>query len=322
MSTNIIFELSIHLDSRIFSEIFRHVSDELKQMSDSGDEFIDTSKISKGMLVRYRDSAYKKKITLIIDAMKMIGQSEMDSEKLKRKLIERIAKYFDHRFTIEDFVLSRVAIITDIDVGGRDEVKSYIGVLKRIRQVKGYSPTYYNMIPDSIGICLKGNSNGVEFMIYDLERCLSEIGANSVEYRGTLRSEVHITKRKAIAHLTGSSDTALQLSRIVENAGGVFLEVFSRIVPCGDYYEKNQACELVRRKVKDKRLSRLMLKLIDLIPEKKSLLLAQKALNSRKVDDVMEEFATIGVSPVTISKRCSTINLPNLYNLVIDSFIK
>ena len=79
----------------------------------------------------------------------------------------------------------------------------------------------------------------------------------------------------------------------------------------GDYYKKNQACELVRQKVKDKRLSRLMLKLIDLIPEKKSLLLAQKALNSRKVYDVMEGFAKIGVSPVTISKRCSTINLPN-----------
>lgn len=320
MSTNIIFELSIHLDSRIFSEIFRHVSDKLKQMSDSGDEFIDTSKISKGMLVRYRDSAYKKKITLIIDAIKMIGQSEMDSEKLKRKLSERIAKYFGHRFTIENFVLSRVAIITDIDVGGRDEVTSYIGVLKRIRQVKGYSPTYCNMIPDSIGLCLRGNSNGVEFMIYDLERCLSEISANSVEYRGTLRSEVHITKQKAIAHLTSSSDTVLQLSRMVENAGGIFLEVFSRIVPCGDYYKKKQACELVRQKVKDKRLSRLMLKLIDLIPEKKSMLLAQKALNSRKVDDVMGEFAKIGVSPVTISKRSNCANLNDILSLIQQLF--
>lgn len=319
MSTNIIFELSIHLDSRIFSEIFLHVSDELKQMS-GGDEFIDTSKISKGMLIRYRNSAYKKKITLIIDAINMIGQSEMDSEKLKRKLSERIAKYFDHRFTIDDFVLSRVAIITDIDVGGRDEVTSYIGVLKRIRQVKGYSPTYYNMIPDSIGLCLRGNSNGVEFMIYDLERCLSEIGANSVEYRGTLRAEVHITKQKTITHLTDTSDTALQLSRIVGNASGVFLEVFSRIVPYGDYYKKKQACELVRQKVKDKRLSRLMLKLIDLIPEKKSLLLAQKALNSRKVDDVMGEFARIGVSPVTISKRCNCANLNDILSLIQQLF--
>ena len=43
--------------------------------------------------------------------------------------------------------------------------------------------------------------------------------------------------------------------------------------------------------------------MIDLIPEKKSLFLAQKALNSRKVDDVMEGFAKIGVSPVTICKR-------------------
>lgn len=46
-----------------------------------------------------------------------------------------------------------------------------------------------------------------------------------------------------------------------------------------------------------------MLYLIDLIPEKRSLWLAQKALQYRKIDEVMDAFAKIGLSPVTISKR-------------------
>lgn len=317
MCTNIIFELSMHLDSRAFSEIIRHVSDDLEQISDSDDEFLDTSMISKGMLVRYRDSLYKKKITLIIDVHMLIGQSDMDSDKLNRKIKKRIAKYFDNEFTIEDFFLSRAAIITDINVGGRDMVSSYLGVLKRIRQVKGYSPTYYDRIPDSKGLCLKGNSNGVEFTIYDLEHCFSKVSKFSEQYKGILRSEVHLVKQKAISQITGTSDTTLQIGCIAENAGGIFLEVFSHIVPYGDFYKKKEACDLVRRKVTDARLSRLMLKLIALIPEKKSLLLAQKALNSRRVDEVMEEFARIGVSPVTISKRCCNNELLSIYDFLI-----
>lgn len=317
MCTNIIFELSMHLDSREFSEIIRYASDDLKQISDSDDEFIDTSMISKGMLVRYRDSLYKKKITLIIDVRNIIGQSDMDSDKLNRKICKRIAKYFDNRFTIEDFSLSHATIINDFNVGGRNMVSSYLGVLKRIRQVKGYSPTYYDKIPDSKGLCLKGNSNGVEFIIYDLEHCLSKLSKCPEQYIGILRSEVHLVKQKAISQITGTSDTTLQIDCIAENAGGIFLEVFSHIVPYGDFYKKKEACDLVRRKVTDARLSRLMLKLIALIPEKKSLLLAQKALNSRRVDEVMEEFARIGVSPVTISKRCCNNELLSIYDFII-----
>lgn len=55
-----------------------------------------------------------------------------------------------------------------------------------------------------------------------------------------------------------------------------------------------------------------MLRLISLIPEKKSLLLAQKALNCRDIDEVMREFERINVSPVTISKRSSVRMLEGL----------
>ena len=57
-----------------------------------------------------------------------------------------------------------------------------------------------------------------------------------------------------------------------------------------------------------------MLWLIGLVPEKKSLLLAQKALNYRRIDKVMKAFFDIELAPVTISKRQDVKKLDNLYN--------
>jgi hypothetical protein len=56
-----------------------------------------------------------------------------------------------------------------------------------------------------------------------------------------------------------------------------------------------------------------MLRLIELVPEKKSLVLAQKALNYRRVDRVMDMFRAIDLSPVTISKRHEVKMLDSLY---------
>jgi hypothetical protein len=57
-----------------------------------------------------------------------------------------------------------------------------------------------------------------------------------------------------------------------------------------------------------------MLRLLDLIPEKKSLLLAQKVLNYRRIDKVMKAFFDIEVAPITISKRHDIKKLDNIYN--------
>ena len=81
------------------------------------------------------------------------------------------------------------------------------------------------------------------------------------------------------------------------------MDVFTRIIPPGDMYKKDKAADIIRSKVKDSKMRRRMLCLLALIPEKKSLLLAQKAMNCRNVEKVMEAFARINLSPVTIGKR-------------------
>ncbi len=61
-------------------------------------------------------------------------------------------------------------------------------------------------------------------------------------------------------------------------------------------------------------MRRRMLRLLTLIPEKKSLHLAQKAMNCRDTEKVMMAFTKINLSPVTISKRHEVKHLENVYS--------
>ena len=92
------------------------------------------------------------------------------------------------------------------------------------------------------------------------------------------------------------------------------MNTFVQIVPYGDFYKKKDADDIVRQKVSDLPLRRKMLRLIGLIPEKKSLLLAQKAMSYREPNKLLITFADIGVSPITISKRMDVKYLPSLYS--------
>lgn len=92
------------------------------------------------------------------------------------------------------------------------------------------------------------------------------------------------------------------------------MDTFARVVPYGDFRKKEAAVEIIRREVEDSVMRRKMLRLVALIPEKKSLRLAQRAMNCRDVEKVMETFAKINLSPVTISKRHDVKHLENLYS--------
>lgn len=61
-----------------------------------------------------------------------------------------------------------------------------------------------------------------------------------------------------------------------------------------------------------------MLHLVELIPQKKSLYLAQKAMECRNIEKVMKEFAKINLSPITISKRQDIKWLKNIYEYLVE----
>jgi hypothetical protein len=316
------FELSLTLDAEKFNKLFARAYGKTEPLDN--DEYVDHSLYSKGITVTYRDSQYKKKVKLNVNSAGVLDSDEPDPSRFIRKLEKRIDDYFGSRYRLNDFTLTGLHLSTDIDVHGRDNAAAYIKVLQRVGKVKGFSPSKDNWLGDDIEFSLCGNSNGIDFSVYDLAGLLREyaketdanrkqLNSTAKKSEGILRAEVHLTEAKAIHAYTIGIDTSGQISDLSGNSEKIFLDVFTRIVPFGDFYKKEKVVELIRAKVSDIRLRRRCLRLLELIPEKRSLLLAQKALRYRSIDDVMEAFADIEVSPVTIGKRHDVKKLDNIY---------
>ena len=328
MYINEIFELSMILDHERFHKVFKHIHSKNGYMEKKEDEYIDLSLEEKGITVIYRNSPYKKKIKLIANIGRLLNGCESDSNRIVRKLNKRIGEYFDFMYKLDDFILSGMRLVTDINVGSHENIQAYLKVFRRIGRVKGFSPVSYECFEDVDSFCLDGNSNGVEFMIYDLagsyRKQLNEgdIGRKRFkelikESEGILRTEVRLAKTKAVRVYAGEEDIFGQIINLSEKRKDIFLEIFVRIIPFGDFYKKGKAEEIIWREIKDARLRRRMLRLVELIPEKKSLYLAQKAMEYRNMEKVMEAFAKINLSAVTISRRHGVKYLKNVYAYIV-----
>lgn len=308
MVINQLMELSMIVDTAPFHRIFNAKTSYLKELDD---EYLDTSLAAKGITVIYRDSRYKKRVRILVNAG-MVVDHPSNTDKLLRKLGKRISEYFDHKYKLDDFTLSGVTLTLDIAIGSRERVFDYLKVLQRVGKVKGFSPVSYNCFDSKASFCLSGNSNAIDFLLYDLEQSLTDqlqdsgmghkkIKSVSSHTQGILRAEVKLTKPKAVRVYTNAEDTAGQIVELMKDRQQIFLDTFARIVPFGAFYTMTPAVEIVRSEVKDSTMRRKMLRLLTLIPEKRSLHLAQKAANCRDIDKVMEAFARIDLSPVTIA---------------------
>lgn len=328
MYINCVVELTMMVDNDKFHALLSRVHKQVEELDDH--KFLDQTMSSKGLMVIYHDQQYKKKVKLTINPSIMLNGRELNSDKLIPKIERCVRDYFGFKYTLDDFNLKRMIFMADIDVSSREKVSAYIKVLQRIGKVKGFLPLSYDCLDADTGFCLEGNSNGIQFLIYDLKGLLTDQfrknGTNHKKLKsiienseGVLRAEVRLTQPKSVRAYTNKTDTSKQLAVSLKNSREIFLSTFVRVVPFGAFYKKDMAIEIIQREVKNMTIRRRMLQLVALVPEKKSLLLAQKALNYRRIDDVMETFAKINVSPITISKRHDVKNLKCLYSYLDDN---
>ena len=324
MNLNQILELSMVLDNEHFQRVFFRLYKGEGYIVESREEYIDQSLSSKGITVIYRDSQYKKKIRLIVNTYLLVDDVS-DIDRLIRKLDKRITEYFNGKYRIDDFVLSEINFVADMDVGTRANAMAYLKVLHRIGRVKGFLPTRYECFDDNASFCLSGNSNGIEFLLYDLERAfMRQLKNANAEWKklkpikGILRAEVRLMKPKAVRSYTDADDAFGQIADLLKDSRNIFWDTFTQIIPFGDFYKKDKAVEIIRKEVADSIMRRKMLRLLVLIPEKKSLHLAQKAMNCRNLEKIMDSFAKINLSPVTISKRQDVKYMENLYVYLLD----
>lgn len=320
MNLNQILELSMVLDNEHFQKVFARSYNGEDYIDEDSGEYMDRSLSGKGITVIYRDSQYKKKIRLIVNAYLLVDDVS-DMDKLIRKLNKRIVEYFNGKYRIDDFVLSGINFVADMDVGTRANAMAYLKVLQRIGRVKGFSPASYEYFDDNASFCLSGNSNGIDFLLYDLEMAVMRQFKDAKKLKpikGILRAEVRLMKPKAVRAYTDADDVSGQIADLLKDSRNIFLDTFTQIIPFGDFYKKDKAVEIIRKEVADSIMRRRMLRLLVLIPEKKSLRLAQKAMNCRNMEKIMDSFAKINLSPVTISKRHDVKYLECLYAYLLD----
>ena len=169
MYVNQILELSMVLDNEHFQKVFARSYNGEDYIDEDSGEFMDHSLSSKGITVIYRDSQYKKKIRVIVNTY-LLAEDGFDIDRLIRKLDKRIIEYFNGKYRIDDFVLSGMNFVVDMDVSTRANALAYLKVLRRIGRVKGFSPTSYEYFDDNVNFCLSGNSNDIEFLLYDFRK--------------------------------------------------------------------------------------------------------------------------------------------------------
>ena len=328
MLVNPVFELSMVLSNDKFHNLLSKISEKTACLEESDEGYIDRALATSGITVIYRNSQYKKTVKLNVNPHVLL-RCDIDVAKLIRKLCKRIDEYFCRQYQLRDFKLSKVVFTSDIDAHSRENVSAYLKVFQRIGKVKGFSPVSYDCFDKGASFCLEGNSNGVEFLTYDLEKTLFEqLSTNGKDRKklrqtiektkGILRAEIRLTAAKSIQHYTNTVDVARQISEIMDKRRDIFFEVFAQVVPFGDFYKKDKAVDIIWGNVGNRVLRRKMLRLVALIPEKKSLWLAQHDMECRNMDAVMGEFAKIGVSPVTIGKRSKARQLQNIYSYLLD----
>lgn len=324
MYINQIFELSMVLDNDKFHKDLSRAHKRTGCLEEKDGEYVDQSMEAKGMTVAYRDSQYKKKVKVVINSGRVMDYDKTEPDKFLRKIDKGMGEYFDYKYSIDDFSLSEVIFATDVDVDSRESVSAYLKVLRRVGRVKGFKSVVYDCFEDIDHFCLEGNSNDIEFFLYNMEdyvaRRYKEGGDGRKklkgvlkESEGVLRAEVRLMKPKAIRDYTDATEVSGQIMELVEKCQDIFLDTFVKIMPYGDSYKKNKTLEIIQHEVKDNVLRRKMLRLVALIPEKKSLYLAQKAMECRNMEKIMQAFAKINVSPVTISRRQEVKYLKNIY---------
>lgn len=329
MYINPIYELSMILDNEKFHKVLSRAHKRTSCLEEKDGEYVDRSLTAKGMTVAYRDSQYKKKVKVVINSGRVTDYDKTEPDKFLRKIDKSIGEYFDLKYSIDDFGLSGVIFVTDIDVDSRERVSAYLKVLRRVGRVKGFTPVVYDCFEDIDSLCWEGNSNGISFSLYDLEdmwrRKFVERKSKVKKYRetiegikGIMRAEVRFMKPKAVRSYTDRIEVRAQIADIMRKRKDIFMDTFIKIVPYGYFDKKDRTVEIICKEIGDDRLRRRMLRLVALIPEKKSLYLAQKAMECRNMEKIMRAFAKINVSPVTISKRQDVRQLRNIYECLCE----
>lgn len=337
-------ELTLETNSKDFNYLLSHAYKMAKKnrhrvgystKHTSNDVRVDDSLSSNGIMIEYHNCEFRKMIKFRVNPSEVLGGNDLklwkptnrNINEMLKLLSNHIGDYLDSYYGLDDLMLTRVEFTANLNVG-KENVAAYINLMHKIGKVKKFSKKYssFDYATDRIkkehSFDLEGNTNGIGFTVYDKEADLIKKGKDgkAKKARGILRVEVRLKKRKALEKVLdnlsgdGNMTSSEEIKLVARKSSKIFLATFTDIVPYGDFYRLKEAEKLVMASDFKKNRKEKMLRLLRLIPEKKSLYLAMKELNVRSEDDVLIWFTKLNVSPITISKRSDIDFLKNLYS--------
>jgi len=330
------FELRKEVNSNEFNYWRNRVKDGKKFDNDDSKDF---SYVKNGITVWFHGTERRHWIKLIVNPSRVLGMDDVvklwkPDSKNRKELIYRLdcfyKHYFNSNYKLNDFILARFDLTKNLKLDSQDLVTAYIKFLHNIKKVKGFSPKYSKndtWHDTDLSFDLEGNSNGVDITAYDkaaaikanmknMEFKKKEMAKRLEQAEGMLRIEVKLTSQKAIRKNTFTDDTEERIIKLCKKGEWIFGAYLNGVIPHGDIYKKDKAVEIIEANVADKKMKKKMLRLLELIPKKKSLYLAQKEMNDRDMKEIMHMFDKIDLCPVTISKRQEIKSLKGLHSLV------
>ena len=295
---------------------------------------VDEALGKSGITIEYHNHKYRKQIKVIVNPSKLLGGNDIkiwnptlrNIEDFLELLNEYLEQYFNYDYELNDFQLTRIDFTSNLNVGEK-YVSEYIATLHKLGKVKYFKPkydkSYFSKHPEvkKTSFDLIGKTNHIGFSIYDKEADLISRQKHDLakKAKGILRAEVRLSKRPVIETTLEYLNTHTNLTTEEEftiltlNCIPIFLKWFGYIVPCGDFHTLKKALTIVENSDLKKPKKKKMTNLLNLIPEKKSLYLAEKELNAKNMDEIRNCFVNLNLSPITISKDKKISYLPNLY---------
>lgn len=293
----------------------------------------------KGITIEYHNYEFRKMIKVIANPSKVLGGNDLklweptirNIEEFWDLLNEHLEDYFYSDYELNDFLLTRIDFTSNLKVG-KKPVPEYIDTMHKLGKVTKFKPrydkSYYASHPEfkETSFDLIGKTNYIGFTIYDKEADFLKHNQLDLakKAKGILRVEVRLSKRPAIEEALSAFNSYTNLTTEEEftslalNSHLIFLKWFTYIIPFGNLHTLKKAENIVEHSDFSKPKKKKMLRLLRLIPEKKSLYLAVKELNARNIDEIIKCFEKLELSPITISKHKKYNHLPNLYTYIYN----
>ena len=141
MNLNQILELSMVLDNEHFQKVFARSYNGEDYIDEDSGEYMDRSLSGKGITVIYRDSQYKKKIRLIVNAY--LSKVDMD-EMIKKNLEKANAKRAKKGLPPQKISQNAMVNAKNIQAAQQREEQARNEKLEKTKQQVKESNEYYN----------------------------------------------------------------------------------------------------------------------------------------------------------------------------------